>query len=312
LTSLVLTRREGNSDMSVSTLPPALKPMTQVRSLDSQDRSEGFRVILQSDGLGVIEVPEQGVSRVAIHLGRPVKMDCKHGAKSHCGLAIHGDIDIIPKGIPSRWEMKETDTALILRVGPHLLRQVAEESGFQGQIEVRSRFRIRDSQIEHIGLALMAEVQHGYPSGPLYMDCMATALAVQLLRNYSSVAGDRSPREHPIMGRHRLRQVQSYIEENLPHSLSLQVIADVVGMSISHLKVTFREATGMPVHQYVIRRRVERAALMLREGKLPISRIALDVGFAHQSHLAMRMKRLLGMSPSHLLRSRSDSIVAKV
>jgi AraC family transcriptional regulator len=231
-------------------------------------------------------------------------MDCNHGAKSLSGLAIHGDIDIIPNGIPSRWEMKETDTALILRVGAHLLRQVAEESGFQGQIEVRSRFRIRDSQIEHIGLALMAEVHHGYPSGPLYMDCMATALAVQLLRNHSSVAGGRSVTEHPIMGRHRLRQVQSYIEENLTRSLSLQVIADVVGMSISHLKVTFREATGMPVHQYVIRRRVERAALMLREGKLPISRIALDVGFAHQSHLAMHMKRLLGMSPSHLLRLR--------
>ena len=69
----------------------------------------------------------------------------------------------------------------------------------------------------------------------------------------------------------------------------------------SHLNSTFRKATGMPVHQYVIRRRVERAALLLREGTLPISQIAMDVGFAHQSHLAMHMKRLLGLSPSHVL-----------
>ena len=48
---------------------------------------------------------------------------------------------------------------------------------------------------------------------------------------------------------------------------------------------------------------LERAALLLREGKLPISQIAVDVGFAHQSHLAMHMKRLLGTSPSRFHRS---------
>ena len=280
--------------------PP--KPMTQVRSLDSRERSDVLRVILQSDGPGVLDVPEMDVPRIAIHLGRPVRMDCRHGLRSHSGLAIHGDIDIIPDGIPSRWEMKEADTALVLKVGADLLRQVAEESGFEDHIEIRSRFRLRDSQIEHIGWALLAEAQHGYPSGRLYLDCMATALAVQLLRNYSSVAGSRSLAEGG-MPRHKLRQVQSYIEENLSASLSLRAVADAVGMSASHLKVRFREATGIPVHQYVIHRRVERATLLLREGMLPISQIALDVGFAHQSHLAMHMKRLLGVSPSHVLRS---------
>lgn len=101
----------------------------------------------------------------------------------------------------------------------------------------------------------------------------------------------------------KLRQVQCYIDENLRSDLSLDMIADVAGMSASHLKYTFRKATGMPVHQYVVRRRVERAAMILEEGKLPISQIAVEVGFAHQSHLAMHMKRLLGLSPSHVLRS---------
>jgi len=222
--------------------------------------------------------------------------------RTHSGLAIHGDIDIIPDGIPSRWEMKEADTALVLRLGRNLLHQVAEESAFEDRIEIRSRFRVRDSQIEHIGWALMAEAQRGYPSGRLYMDCMATALAVQMLRNHSSVSGSNSLAESS-MPRHKLRQVQSYIEENLRSELSLQAIADVAGMSASHLKSTFRKATGMPVHQYVIRRRVERPALLLRDGKLPISQIAMELGFAHQSHLAMHMKRLLGVSPSHVLRS---------
>ena len=290
---------QEKTKMSASVLTFRVRPMARVRSLDSQDYFDALRVTLLSDGPGVVEVPEQDAPRIAIHVGKPVRMDCKHGAKSRSGLAIHGDIDIIPNGVSSRWEMKETDTALVLRIGSHLLRQVAEESGFQRQIEIPSRFRLRDPQIEHIGWALMAEVQHDYPSGRLYWDCMATALAVQLLRNHSSVGS----RVDGSLGRHWLRQVQSYIEENLHHNLSLQAIAHLVGMSVSHLKVTFRDATGMPVHQYVIRQRVMRAAHLLREGKLPISQIALEVGFAHQSHMALHMKRLMGVSPKHLIGS---------
>jgi AraC family transcriptional regulator len=283
-------------------IPFASKPMPHVGPLDSGDRSDSLRVVLRSGGPGVVEVPELEVPRIAIYVGRPVKLDCRHGVKSHSGLALHGDIDIIPEGVPSRWQMKQVDTALVLMVGQRLLAQAAEESGFEDHIEIRSRFRVRDSQIEHLGWALMAEAQQGYPSGCLYMDCMATALAVQLLRNHSSV-----PRMHSLpergMARHKLRHVQSYIEENLRCDLSLDMIAAVAGMSKSHLKATFRTATGMPVHQYVIRRRVERAALLLREGRLPISQIAVEVGFAHQSHLAMHMKRLLGVSPRQAFRS---------
>jgi hypothetical protein len=73
---------------------------------------------------------------------------------------------------------------------------------FEDHIEIRSRFRLRDSQIEHIGWALMAEAQRGYPSGRPSLDSMATVLAVQLLRNHSSVAGMRSQPED--MPRHKL------------------------------------------------------------------------------------------------------------
>lgn len=145
--------------------------------LDSLDRSDGLRIVLRSGGPGVVKVPELDVPRIAIYVGKPVRMDCKHGVHSHSGLAVHGDIDTIPDGMFSQWEMKESDTALVLLVWRHVLRRGAEESGFGNQVEIRSRFRVRDSQIEHIGWALMAEAQQGYPSGRLYLDCMATALA---------------------------------------------------------------------------------------------------------------------------------------
>ncbi len=151
----------------------------------------------------------------------------------------------------------------------------------------------------------MAEAEHGYPSGTLYLDCMALALAAQLVKYHSSASTICNVSEGG-MPRNKLRQVQGYIEENLRNDLSLRTIANVAGMSTSHLKGTFRKATGMPVHQYVIRRRVEHAVVMLREGKLPISQIAAEVGFSHQSHLALHMKRLLGISPRRALPPKSS------
>ncbi len=71
-------------------------------------------------------------------------------------------------------------------------------------------------------------------------------------------------------------------------------------MSVSNLKTTFRESTGVPVHQYVIQRRVERAASLLEQGTLTIAEVAQETGFTHPSHLARCLKRFLGCSPKAL------------
>ncbi len=280
--------------MPFSALPFPQNRVAPSAGLDSGDRSNALRVLLRSDGPGIVEVPALSEPRVAVYVGHPVKLDCRHGAHHHFGLAVHGDIDIIPDRIPSRWEMKQPDMALVLKLSRDVLRQVSEDAAFEGAIEIRSRFRVRDLQIEHIAWALMSEALNDYPSGRLYLDCLATALAIQLIRNHSSRPAAVQCSVGRGMTPRKLRQVQSYIEENLRSDLLLGTIAKVAGMSTSHLKFTFRMATGMPVHQYVIRRRVERAAALLREGKLPINQIAIEVGFAHQSHLALRHEKADG------------------
>jgi AraC family transcriptional regulator len=276
---------------------------TKVRFFDSGSQSKWIRVALQADPAGIVEMQPQQKPLVAIHVGRPVYLECRHGNKRHAGLAIHGDIDIIPSRISASWEMHETDTALIISISPELLSQLASESGFDvGHLELRDRFQIRDPQIEHIGWALKAEIEQGYPGGPRYFESMATALGIQLLRNHSSLYRTKVAPE-PANGRlpsWKLKQLLTYIEHNLSEHLSLEDIANAGGLSVSHLKTSFHKSMGMPVHQYVVRRRVERAALLLQEGNLSVSQIALEAGFSHQSHLARHMRRVLGVSPRDL------------
>lgn len=265
---------------------------------------------LVSDDAGVVRAPAVPRARIAIHVGKPVWLDGKHGDESYAGLAIHGDIDIIPCGIPCSWEMKEADTALVLSPPSKYLERLAEKSGFDpSRLRIRNRFRIRDPQIEHIGWALMAEAEQEFPSGSMYVESLATALATRLLRSHSSMPCERIPSNGGLPSR-KLRLVLAYIEENIGEKLSLESIAVIADLSVSHLKVLFRKSMGMPIHQYVIRRRVERAAVLLRRGDLPISQAALEAGFCHQSHLAMHMRRILGVSPREFSRSTDFKLLA--
>jgi AraC family transcriptional regulator len=263
-------------------------------------REDSFRLLLSSDPPGVIEVPGLRNTRVSIHVGPSVHISCRSGGYRHRGRAVHGDIYIIPAGTPSLWEVKETDTFFMVSISPELLNLVAEEFNFDpGRIEIRNRFQVRDPQLENIGWALKAEMECGYPCGRLYLDSLAVAVAVRLVCCHSSVS--REPKK--LNGRlsdRRLRQALDYIEDHLGQNITLGDIAAVVGLSVSHFKILFRESVGLPAHQYVIHRRVERAKSLLGEGKLSISQIAFETGFAHQSHLARHMRRVLGVSPKAL------------
>jgi AraC family transcriptional regulator len=146
-------------------------------------------------------------------------------------------------------------------------------------------------------------MENGFPCGRLYVDSLATALAARIVRNHSSLARPSNGLKAAMSAR-TLKAVLGYLEDNLARDLGLHELAAVAGLSVSHFKVLFRKSLDVPPHQYLIRRRVERAAMQLRSGKLPIGQIALENGFCHQSHLALHTRRVLGLSPQQVRSAR--------
>jgi AraC family transcriptional regulator len=281
---------------SVLSTPPA--PPLDPRIL-FQGITDKVRVSLLTDPPGLFEFSGSSKTFVSIHVGPSVLMTCRHGDISHTGTAIHGDIDIIPAGLPASWEMKQRDMALVIGLEPELMRVAAEElDADPDRVQIRSKFQARDARIEHIAWALKAEMESGYPGGSLYLNSLATAMATQVISRHSSLPIAVETRVG--LSSRKLKQMLSFIEDNLGTDVSLQAIAEVAGLSVSHCKVLFRRAVGVPIHQYVIRRRVERAAFLLRKGSMAVSEVALVTGFAHQSHLASHIKRVLGVSPKEL------------
>jgi len=262
--------------------------------------TENLRLTLVSDQPGLVEFLGSPRVVISIHIGPSVSVDCRRGGERHLGTTTHGDLEIIPPNLGGVWELKSRDTALVIGLKLAVLERLVRESGGDPEkLRVSNRFQARDPQIEHIGWALKAEMESGYPSGRPYIDALATGLTARIVRHHSSLARSSGSIRAAMPGR-KLKAVLAFIEDNLGRDLSLLDIAQVAGLSVSHFKTMFRKSLGVPPHQYLIRRRVERAASQLRQGKIPIGQIAFENGFCHQSHLALHTRRVLGLTPQEL------------
>jgi AraC family transcriptional regulator len=152
-----------------------------------------------------------------------------------------------------------------------------------------------DPLVYRVALALDA-TQHD-PTASLFADSAASLLMAHLLQANPSVrsATTRTPKH----ARHPMRDVVDYIEAHLGTTLRIAQLADVAGLEPHRFRRIFKEATGLPPHQFVTQRRLERAARLLRaSGGPPIADIAVDVGFSSQSHLTTAFGRAYGMTPS--------------
>jgi AraC-like DNA-binding protein/PAS domain-containing protein len=95
-----------------------------------------------------------------------------------------------------------------------------------------------------------------------------------------------------------LQRICEHIEARIEEKISVDALATLAGLSVPHFTRAFRHSAGLPPHTYVLRRRLERAELMLRNTLLPLSEIAAAMGFADQSHLTRHFHRQTGVAPS--------------
>jgi AraC family transcriptional regulator len=161
---------------------------------------------------------------------------------------------------------------------------------------------LADPVIERFCTLGQEELEKGGTRGRLYVEALGTALTVHLLGNYGPARGDaRLPRRGLLPA--QLRRVIDHIDARLREDVGLTELADVAGFSPHYFARSFRLATGMSPHQYLIERRVERASKLLCETSLSIGEVAAAVGFASQSHLTEHFRRVTGVTPARFRQS---------
>jgi AraC family transcriptional regulator len=267
------------------------------------DRAPLLDVLSKPVPSGLFDSPLDTRHVLCLHEGQPVPVSYRSQGHQRQGVRLHGQFCVVPAGSSTRWIVSKPARSLLLRLMPSLLRESADTMGLGPyDADLAPSIHIRDPQVERIGWMMRAEDHDAYPGGRLFSDSLASALAARLLAMQSrrSASAVRPGRALPAW---RLRRVLEYIEAHLDQDLSLAELASVAGFSLSHFKPLFKQAAGMPVHRFVLERRVERARNLLLQGGRSVSEIALDAGFAHPSHMARCMRRLLGVSPRQILDS---------
>ena len=108
----------------------------------------------------------------------------------------------------------------------------------------------------------------------------------------------------------QIRKVTSYIEAHLDQSIRNEDLALLVRLNPCHFGRAFRNSFGESPHEYVIRRRVERAQGLMLASSAPLSQIALDCGLADQAHLSRLFRRVVGETPRSWRRARIGEAVS--
>lgn len=135
----------------------------------------------------------------------------------------------------------------------------------------------------------------------VYAGAVRLAIVSRLLslRSDRSITGPASPgrRANTALPRWRTRRVVEYMDSHLDEPISLSDLAAASGLSRNYFAAQFRGATGLRPHEFLLRRRIERAQKLLVETSAPLAEIALSTGFRTQSHFSTVFKRLVGWSP---------------
>ena len=102
-----------------------------------------------------------------------------------------------------------------------------------------------------------------------------------------------------------LTKVLEYTAAHLPEGIQVSDLAALAGMSIGRFTASFRASTGLTPHRYIMQQRIEAVRCLLRERQHSLAEVAVRCGFSSQQHMATAIRKLTGVTPSHLRRDSS-------
>jgi AraC family transcriptional regulator len=234
----------------------------------------------------------------------PETLDWRYeGVKRHSPPPA-GAISLLPAGTPAAVRWSGDNDLLHVFLEPALLARAAGEA-FDvdpARVTIPPLDAVELPHLRAAMTAVGAELTCGGLGGPLAAQSLANVMAVYLLRHVLSPRQPARPWQERLP-RAKLRAVLEYVEEHLDATPTLEQMAAVARLSPTYFASQFKWTMGLPPHQYVIQRRVERAKQLMRVARdASLAEIALDAGFCDQSQLSHHFKRLVGVTPGEFRR----------
>lgn len=227
--------------------------------------------------------------------GGPGETVVKADGKSFCLPVRAGLVTIVPRGRDATYRSPGAPVSNVFLTHERLL-ACAEQIGDGRPTELLWRMVSDDSKLYTILELLSAEAEPGAGSSRLFIEQLLDLMCTHLLRAHSVFS---LPNANQCRGLApwQVKRVTGYMRENLDKDIGLQELADAVNLSRFYFCSAFRMATGYTPHECLTRLRIEAARKLLAIPSMPITDIALAVGYQTPSAFAAAFRRLMGVSP---------------
>jgi AraC family transcriptional regulator len=250
---------------------------------------------------GVVEVPEMAnrAHVLILRTGSPSVIEWRSNGRDRRVELAPGSVSLLPAGLRQAATVFRPlpGVGSILQIQPAFFNRGIGEIARSGKVELIRSMDLNDGQISRLMESLREDTAAGSPSGSLFAESVAMALSAHIAQRYSTLTTKLEPYRGGL-SRSRLNRVLEYINANLNDKLELGVLAEVVGLNLYHFARAFKQSTGETPHQYVLRRRIERAKEFLRYSQLPVIEASARTGFVDQSHFSKVFRRIVGVAPS--------------
>ena len=213
---------------------------------------------------------------------------------------------LMPAGSDSVWDVRARLSFVHLYCTPEHLSALAEKIWDRSPSDVVPDEKIfaDDTKITQLYRQFLLNYDWQQPANHLLLSTASTLLLTCMVQQYSRVNW-ALPAVRGGLAPASLRRVCDFIEHHLGEPLTLSTLAGEVALSEYHFSRMFRQSTGLPPHQYVMEKRMTKAAELLRYQAISLTDIAVSCGFNSLSHFSHRFRRWSGLSPTAFRQSRS-------
>ncbi|WP_432378294.1 helix-turn-helix domain-containing protein [Duganella sp. P38] len=153
-----------------------------------------------------------------------------------------------------------------------------------------------DPVLAHLAHIARAAVSPPGPASALFVESLFLTVHRHLRRQYAGIQTAR-PGGAGKLAAWQERCAKEYMEAHLAQNITLAEMAALCKLSVSWFGRAFKATTGVSPYQWLSARRIERAKRLLM-ADTKIVEIALQCGFADQSHLSREFRRAVGASPA--------------
>ena len=183
-----------------------------------------------------------------------------------------------------------------IAVDQYLAALEAAYPGKTEEVEVIDFFG-RDEALAHLCFACAEMLSARMPGKYRAIADLAQLFASYLVEKHIAAAAEK-PDFHGGLPIWQLRKVEDYVREQLAEEISVETLAELVGLSAFHFSRVFKQATGMSPLQFVTRERITRAQQLIRETSRSLIQVALEVGYTSPSHFTKVFRRVTGATPT--------------